>query len=178
VTNANEMPPGAGDRTLILTGPGYAVEHAKNLIIAKLDEIPMREAPVPERYGTTQYDPSVAQGFAGYTPEQLQQFAAYAMSSAGQQRTAENVSVPDEYMGRVIGRGGAHIGEVRRHSGAHIDIHQSQGPGIPRLLTLTGTPQQRQVAKCLIQAQIYQAQQFMVSQQQGGAPMGAGPPQY
>lgn len=78
--------------------------------------------------------------------------------------------VPNESMGAVIGRGGATINQIRQMSGAKVDIAQSV-PGsecesrclhtfdiwfaVPmRLVTVTGTPEQIQMAQYLIQVKM------------------------
>ena len=62
--------------------------------------------------------------------------------------------VPNESMGAVIGRAGATINQIRQMSGAKVDIAQSV-PGMPmRLVTVTGTPDQIQMAQYLIQVKM------------------------
>merc|ERR1711939_301278 len=62
--------------------------------------------------------------------------------------------VPNESMGAVIGRAGATINQIRSMSGAKVDIAQSV-PGMPmRLVTVTGTPDQIQMAQYLIQVKM------------------------
>jgi len=62
--------------------------------------------------------------------------------------------VPNESMGAVIGRAGATINQIRQMSGAKVDIAQSV-PGMPmRLVTITGTPDQIQMAQYLIQVKM------------------------
>eukprot|EP00633_Aureoumbra_lagunensis_P003753 CAMPEP_0197285668 /NCGR_PEP_ID=MMETSP0890-20130614/1045_1 /TAXON_ID=44058 ORGANISM="Aureoumbra lagunensis, Strain CCMP1510" /NCGR_SAMPLE_ID=MMETSP0890 /ASSEMBLY_ACC=CAM_ASM_000533 /LENGTH=488 /DNA_ID=CAMNT_0042753429 /DNA_START=212 /DNA_END=1678 /DNA_ORIENTATION=- len=62
--------------------------------------------------------------------------------------------VPNESMGAVIGRAGATINQIRQMSGAKVDIAQSV-PGMPmRLVTVTGTPEQIQMAQYLIQVKM------------------------
>ena len=59
------------------------------------------------------------------------------------------VQVPNDIMGKVIGKGGSVINEIRRESGCRIDIAAPDG-GAMRLVTLTGTAQQTQMAQYLI----------------------------
>merc|ERR1719261_375729 len=62
--------------------------------------------------------------------------------------------VPNESMGAVIGRAGATINQIRQMSQAKVDIAQSV-PGMPmRLVTVTGTPDQIQMAQYLIQVKM------------------------
>lgn len=59
--------------------------------------------------------------------------------------------VPNEMMGAVIGKAGASINEIRSMSGADIKIGDNE-PGNPmRLVTVTGSPEQIQLAQYLIQ---------------------------
>mmetsp|Transcript_10360 Transcript_10360/g.31217 ORF Transcript_10360/g.31217 Transcript_10360/m.31217 type:complete len:427 (+) Transcript_10360:685-1965(+) len=62
--------------------------------------------------------------------------------------------VPNESMGAVIGRAGATINQIRQMSGAKVDIAQSVPGMAMRLVTVTGTPEQIQMAQYLIQVKM------------------------
>jgi heterogeneous nuclear ribonucleoprotein K len=69
--------------------------------------------------------------------------------------------VPDEHTGRIIGRQGASIKEMRSVSGAHIEVEKrgaGEGNGL-RVVTLSGTPEQIQVAQYLISMKLVQAKE-------------------
>ena len=82
--------------------------------------------------------------------------------------------VPNESMGAVIGRAGATINQIRQMSQAKVDIAQSV-PGMPmRLVTVTGTPDQIQMAQYLIQVKMGGGSLPQAGQMAAGG--AAGPP--
>ncbi|KAG5181435.1 hypothetical protein JKP88DRAFT_182220 [Tribonema minus] len=93
--------------------------------------------------------------------------------------TTITVSIPDNMVGAILGRGGATINELqasgRRTSGARINVSQ-RGDFIPgtsnRTVTITGSPAAAQAAQFLIthriQAAASEAMQRQQQQQGGG----------
>ena len=64
------------------------------------------------------------------------------------------VSIPDDMVGRVIGKGGSTIKELQDQSGAHIDIaKESTGTG-QREVTISGDTNQMTYCNMLLQAKI------------------------
>jgi far upstream element-binding protein len=72
------------------------------------------------------------------------------------------VSVPDDSVGRLIGRGGETINRIRQMSQCRIDIAksdaQSQSNGL-RIITLTGTEQTIKLAQDMLRQKLAEAQQ-------------------
>ncbi|XKL62804.1 hypothetical protein PGB90_002637 [Kerria lacca] len=67
----------------------------------------------------------------------------------------QEITVPNEYIGCIIGKGGSKIAEIRQISGAVIRISSNEetreGPdGVERPITIQGTPDAITVAKYLI----------------------------
>merc|ERR1712134_40887 len=63
--------------------------------------------------------------------------------------------IPDDQVGRIIGKGGCFIKEIQDTSGAHVDIAKACNPGeTQRELVLKGSQHQMQVCKYLIEAKI------------------------
>jgi len=60
------------------------------------------------------------------------------------------VPVPNYIMGTVIGRGGASINEIRDRSGATIKIAPLEAGATDRMVTITGSPQQNEMAIAMI----------------------------
>lgn len=88
------------------------------------------------------------------------------------------VQVPDEMMGRVIGKAGAAINEIRQLSGCRIDIGGAATEGM-RLVTITGTPEQAQMAQYMISVKMAGGNPSQVLPQAGGyGGYQAQPPQY
>lgn len=63
--------------------------------------------------------------------------------------------IPNDHVGRVIGRGGTTIRQIQELSGAHMDIAKECRPGeFQREVTVTGTPAQVQQCEDLIQKKV------------------------
>ncbi|KAG9324136.1 hypothetical protein KVV02_003382 [Mortierella alpina] len=60
---------------------------------------------------------------------------------------AQQIYIPNDMVGSVIGKGGSKINEIRQMSGSHIKIAEpSNSGGNERLVTITGTPEANQMA--------------------------------
>ena len=68
------------------------------------------------------------------------------------------VSVPHEYMGRVIGRAGASINEIRTLTGCHIQIAKRDPAETVRLITISGPLEANKWAQSLISMKMVQPQ--------------------
>merc|ERR1719481_2448874 len=68
--------------------------------------------------------------------------------------TTYNMTVPNELIGSVIGKGGTKIAEIRQMSGAMIRISKSDdpdaSPSLERQIQITGNPDSVALAKSLI----------------------------
>jgi len=86
----------------------------------------------------------------GADPEYLAAAAAAAASIRTQQ-----ISIPGDMVGCIIGKGGAKISEIRRLSGSRISIakvpHDETGE---RMFTITGTPEANEKALYLLYNQL------------------------
>lgn len=75
------------------------------------------------------------------------QTATAAVGGAG--RTTTQLSVPNELVGRIIGKGGASIKAIQEQSGAHVDIPPDTHAPM-RVITITGDGQQISACTTLI----------------------------
>ncbi|KAJ8599491.1 hypothetical protein CTAYLR_010439 [Chrysophaeum taylorii] len=123
------------------------IDKAFTLVVHKLEETPAGSARAPDPTVVGVYGGGVPQAGMGGSSQQIQPpLPPGAMPVQFQ--------VPNESMGAVIGRGGSTINQIRQMSGAKVDIAQSV-PGMPmRLVTVTGTPDQIQMAQYLIQVKM------------------------
>ncbi|UYV73839.1 hypothetical protein LAZ67_11001072 [Cordylochernes scorpioides] len=64
---------------------------------------------------------------------------------------SSQVTIPNDLAGAIIGKGGQRIRKIRRESGAGINIDESQPGSNERVITISGTPQQIQMAQYLLQ---------------------------
>jgi len=108
-------------------------------------------------YGATAYGQGMMGGAMGTymaDPQQAYQQAGgmvgYGAASGGQTTTQE-ITLPDDAMGRVIGRQGSNINEIRTVSGCQIQVVPKDGISPMRRVTLTGTAEQIASATLMIQ---------------------------
>lgn len=86
---------------------------------------------------------------------------------------SEDVAVPDNMVGMIIGRGGDQITRLQQESGCKIQMAPDTGGGQPhRTCTLTGSPASRAHAKSLIEAVI--SSNSNMKQNHGGPGHGGG----
>merc|ERR1740117_1503021 len=97
----------------------------------------------------------------------MQQGMQAGVPLLGATGTTLTVSVKDDMVGAIVGRGGESINEMQSFSGARIKISQ-KGEFVPgtqnRIVTITGTNEQCQTAQYLIQQRLIASHQ----QQNGG----------
>jgi len=75
--------------------------------------------------------------------------------ATGTDKTEETYPVPDDIVGRIIGKGGATIRSIENISGAHIDIPPECAPGTTdRMITITGTAAQIAYCKAIVQQKV------------------------
>ncbi|XP_004293638.1 PREDICTED: KH domain-containing protein At4g18375-like [Fragaria vesca subsp. vesca] len=60
--------------------------------------------------------------------------------------------IPASAAGKVIGKGGANIANIRKISGAMIEIPESKSSRGDRIAHISGTAEQKRTAENLIQA--------------------------
>ncbi|KAF9354027.1 hypothetical protein BGX34_011248 [Mortierella sp. NVP85] len=71
--------------------------------------------------------------------------------SGGGVTQAQQIFIPNDMVGTVIGKSGAKINEIRQMSGSHIKIADApHGSSNERLVTITGTPESNQMAVYLL----------------------------
>lgn len=92
-------------------------------------------------------------------PPQPQVNVAVNQASTALPRNIQNVqthemNIPNDLIGCIIGRGGQKISEIRLVSGANIKIADLEEGNPDRHVSMTGTPDQIQLAQFLINARI------------------------
>jgi polyribonucleotide nucleotidyltransferase len=68
------------------------------------------------------------------------------------------MSIPNDLIGCIIGKGGAKINEIRQLSGATIKISNSEEGSKDRAVAISGTPESINLAQYLINTSIQNAQ--------------------
>ncbi|KAG1079073.1 hypothetical protein G6F42_023941 [Rhizopus arrhizus] len=67
---------------------------------------------------------------------------------------AQQIFIPNEMVGCIIGKGGSKINEIRQLSGSHIKIADPHGDTNERLVTVTGSPESNQMALYLLYSRL------------------------
>ncbi|CEI90647.1 Putative KH domain-containing protein [Rhizopus microsporus] len=67
---------------------------------------------------------------------------------------SQQIYIPNEMVGCIIGRNGMKINEIRQTSGSHIKIADPRDDSRERLITITGTPESNQIALYLLYSRL------------------------
>jgi heterogeneous nuclear rnp K-like protein len=92
----------------------------------------------------------------GQTPQQPgpQGQHAQPMSSMPGQPITQQIYIPNDMVGAIIGKGGAKINEIRHLSGSVIKINEPQDNSNERLVTITGTAECNQMALYMLYSRL------------------------
>ena len=178
---------GGANRDVTIIGTLEQTQEAQRLIQAKLQEIIPREnngmgggrgggGGGGGMYGQGGgYGPPPGYGGHGMPGYGGRMQQAWGGQGAIGPSITTQVSVPDDSVGRLIGRRGETINRIRQMSACRIDIAksdaQSQSNGL-RIITLTGTEQTIKMAQDMLRQKLAEAQQ--TQQQQAGGYNGGG----
>jgi heterogeneous nuclear rnp K-like protein 2 len=129
---------------------------------------PYAQGHVPQQQaaGAMHYGGTSAAGYGGVGPQQPQQ-AGHAVPQAhagppnqpmqglvpGQPLT-QQIFIPNDMVGAIIGKGGAKINEIRQLSGSVIKINEPQDNSNERLVTITGTAECNQMALYMLYSRL------------------------
>jgi len=78
------------------------------------------------------------------------------MGGGGGGNQSTQVTIPKDLAGSIIGKGGARIRKIRQDSGAGITIDEALPGAADRIITITGSPSQIQMAQYLLQQRLVQ----------------------
>ncbi|KAJ9637222.1 RNA binding protein, heterogenous nuclear RNP-K like protein [Coniosporium tulheliwenetii] len=100
-------------------------------------------------YGTVLYNPTIKA--SGSVPLNNGPAATPTTNEDGEELQTQNISIPSDMVGCIIGRGGSKISEIRKSSGARISIakapHDESGE---RMFTITGSASSNEKALYLL----------------------------
>jgi heterogeneous nuclear rnp K-like protein 2 len=125
-------------------------------------QVPHQQPAVPMHYGGS---PAVG-GYGGVGPQQPQQpHVGGPQSHAGPpaqpmqgmvpgQPLTQQIFIPNDMVGAIIGKGGAKINEIRQLSGSVIKINEPQDNSNERLVTITGTAECNQMALYMLYSRL------------------------
>lgn len=106
------------------------------------------------RHGYHGAGPHMPSPQAGYPQQQQPMMPQGGMPAGGQQGfgaqpgqpLTQQIYIPNDMVGAIIGKGGAKINEIRQLSGSVIKINEPQDNSNERLVTITGTQECNQMA--------------------------------
>jgi poly(rC)-binding protein 2/3/4 len=124
---------------------------------------PQQQAAVAMHYGG---NPAAA-GYGGVGPQQpgQQPYVGGPQAHAGPpiqpaqgvvpgQPLTQQIFIPNDMVGAIIGKGGAKINEIRQLSGSVIKINEPQDNSNERLVTITGTAECNQMALYMLYSRL------------------------
>ncbi|XP_059800442.1 poly(rC)-binding protein 4 isoform X3 [Mobula hypostoma] len=173
---AGDLLPNSTERAVTISGTQDAIIHCIRQICAVILESPPKGATIPYR-PTLAPGPVVFSGGQAYTVQgqfavphpdlsKLHQLAAQHASyntvnqssssfsgvdNSGQ-TTSQELLIPNDLIGCIIGRQGSKINEIRQMSGAQIKIDNQVDGSTERLVTITGGALNVNLAQYLINA--------------------------
>ncbi|KAI9846900.1 MAG: hypothetical protein M1837_003512 [Sclerophora amabilis] len=124
-------------------------------------QAPQQQAQPPLHYGG-----SPQSGYAGAGPHQAAQGGPQPQAGGhGQpaqpmqpmmpgQPLTQQIFIPNDMVGAIIGKGGAKINEIRQLSGSVIKINEPQDNSNERLVTITGTQECNQMALYMLYSRL------------------------
>ncbi|XP_059800452.1 poly(rC)-binding protein 4 isoform X5 [Hypanus sabinus] len=176
---AGDLLPNSTERAVTISGTQDAIIHCIRQICAVILESPPKGATIPYR-PTLAPGPVVFSGGQAYTVQgqfavphpdlsKLHQLAAQHASyntvnqssssfsgvdNSGQ-TTSQELLIPNDLIGCIIGRQGSKINEIRQMSGAQIKIDNQVDGSTERLVTITGGALNVNLAQYLINAWLF-----------------------
>jgi heterogeneous nuclear rnp K-like protein 2 len=122
------------------------------------------QAPAPAPQAPIHYPTADAAGYSGAGPHQPGQAhgaptpqagaAANPMAMLPGQPLTQQIFIPNDMVGAIIGKGGAKINEIRQLSGSVIKINEPQDNSNERLVTITGTQECNQMALYMLYSRL------------------------
>ncbi|KAJ8100658.1 hypothetical protein POJ06DRAFT_253347 [Lipomyces tetrasporus] len=131
------------------SGADYAAQ--LGIVDVRGDEQALTPEPRSATKESTQRTPIVPTVQAATSVQSAQQQAQQALP--GQPMT-QQIYIPNDMVGAIIGKGGAKINEIRQLSGSNIKINEPQDNSNERLVTITGTSECNQMALYLLHSRL------------------------
>lgn len=118
--------------------------------------LPYGAAPHTPYAGATPHQPTPYVGGPQPTPARGAPTAAPAPAGGAMpgQPLTQQIFIPNDMVGAIIGKGGAKINEIRHLSGSVIKINEPQENSNERLVTITGTQECNQMALYMLYSRL------------------------
>lgn len=183
--NASEgMLPGSTERVLSVAGVADAIHIATYYIGTILIEAQERQpSSSHSSYRPSSHSRRPTQGGSSYVPGYAPPHNPYGPPSHNppQQLQTQQIYIPNDLVGCIIGKGGSKINEIRHMSASQIKIMEPGATGVgpngapggsegERLVVITGQPANIQMAVQLLYHRLEQEKQKQLRAQQQQAP--------
>ncbi|KIK59536.1 hypothetical protein GYMLUDRAFT_169605 [Collybiopsis luxurians FD-317 M1] len=170
--NASEgMLPGSTERVLSVAGVADAIHIATyyigNILIEAQERMPSASGS-SYRPSSNSRRPPTTSSSTPYVPG----FSSYAAANPSQQLQTQQIYIPNDLVGCIIGKGGSKINEIRHLSASQIKIMEPGAAGVSvagapaptggegeRLVVITGQPANIQMAVQLLYHRLEQEKQ-------------------
>jgi len=179
--NASEgMLPGSTERVLSVAGVADAIHIATyyigNILIEAQERMPSASGATyrPSGSSNSRRPPPSSTGSTPYVPG----FSSYSSSSNSAQLQTQQIYIPNDLVGCIIGKGGSKINEIRHMSASQIKIMEPGAAGVAvagapaptggegeRLVVITGQPANIQMAVQLLYHRLEQEKQKQLRSQ-------------
>jgi len=158
VSSQDDMAPGSNERAVVLRGSEQEIAVAERLIAEKLATVDVYSG--RDVGGTPQYGGANGVNYFGGGGAPNSSAGGGAVASGPPPGTQQVLmQVTGDVAGRVIGKGGSAITEIRSLSGAHVEVGpKGILPNGLRQITITGNAQQNQMAQYLIGVKMMEGQ--------------------
>uniref|UniRef100_A0A3P8YWM0 K Homology domain-containing protein n=1 Tax=Esox lucius TaxID=8010 RepID=A0A3P8YWM0_ESOLU len=176
---AGDMLPESTERAVTISGTPQAITQCVRHICSVMMESPPKGATIPYRPKTMPGAVHPVFQHSNFLPTlQLTKLHQLAMQhiplpSLGQSNptfpgldasvptSSQELAIPNDFIGCIIGRQGSKINEIRQVSGAHIKIASATDGSPMRQVTIIGSPSSISVAHYLINASLEMAKYTM-----------------
>uniref|UniRef100_A0A8C5BZM2 Zgc:110045 n=1 Tax=Gadus morhua TaxID=8049 RepID=A0A8C5BZM2_GADMO len=176
---AGDMLPDSTERAVTISGAPQAITQCVRHICSVMLESPPKGATIPYRpKGLAGGHAVLSQQHGAPVSIPLTKLHQLAMQhiplpSLGQSNptfpgfdasaptSSQELAIPNDFIGCIIGRQGSKINEIRQVSGAHIKIASTSDGSPMRQVTITGSPTSISVAQYLINASLEMAKYTM-----------------
>ncbi|XP_011406106.1 PREDICTED: poly(rC)-binding protein 2-like [Amphimedon queenslandica] len=146
---SGESLPNSTERAVTISGSSQSISRCLDYICDVILENPPKGPSVP-------YKPHSNQSYQQRPGIPFQQPYPAGFNTTPQiPTTVQQMRIPNDLIGCVIGRKGTKIHEIRVNSGALIKIASNEGDGSDRLVTISGTPESVGIAQYLINSRIH-----------------------
>ncbi|XP_014260127.1 heterogeneous nuclear ribonucleoprotein K-like [Cimex lectularius] len=145
--------PRSTDRVVSIIGkPEVAVDGLREVLLL-IKDTPQKG--YAESYNPEYFEDGYAEEYGGFGPARVWDRPDFRM-----RESSEQVTIPKDLAGAIIGKGGMRIRRVRGDSGADITIDEPLPGSNDRIITIKGTQQQIQLAQYLLQQSVRESQRY------------------